>query len=317
MRVLTADYLSGLVDPSGFDHYLENALRSHDPNRIIQPQRTVVRLGDNAVWLIMPVVDLAGDRIVVKMVSEYKDNPARGLPKASGLTQLVEASTGRLLALFDSHFITGLRTSSAAGIATKLLSREDSECLGVIGSGYEAGLIVDAVLRVRPKIKRIHVYSRSHEKRTSFASRYAGRYEAHALSDPNSVAASSDILVTATDSSTPVLSGSSLKEGAHVVSIGTLPDRRELDRDTFKRCTLLVADNKEAVLREAGDVLDAVRVGLIKEQDVVDLVDLLRGKHVVQRAPHHVTIYKAVGFGYLDVAAAQYLYERLAQAGGH
>jgi len=310
MQVLTSDLLTGLVDPAGFDVYLEGALRSYDPGRVVQPMRGVVRLGEDSVWLIMPVVDLALDRMVVKMVSEYKGNPARGLPKAGGLTQLIEASSGRLLALLDSHYITGLRTSSLAGIATKMFAREDSECLGVIGSGYEARLIVDTVLRVRPSIRKISVYSRSPERRREFAAAYRGRCDAKPVDDPGSAVAGSDILVVATDSATPVLDGSALKWGAHVVSIGTLPERRELDRGTFAKCSLLVADSREAVLKEAGDVIDALSAGLISEDKVVDLVGIIKGESRPRRGEVGITVYKSVGFGYLDLVAANYVYEK-------
>jgi len=310
MRVLTSDLLTGLVDPAEFDVYLEDALRAYDPERVVQPMRGVVRLGEDSVWLIMPVVDLALDRMVVKMVSEYKGNPAKGLPKAGGLTQLIEASSGRLLALLDSHYITGLRTSSLAGIATKMFAREGSECLGVIGSGYEARLIVDAVLRVRPSIKRISVYSRNPERRREFAAGYRGRYDAQPVTDPGYAVVGSDILVVATDSATPVLDGSTLKRGAHVVSIGTLPERRELDRGTFMKCSLLVADKREAVLREAGDVVDALKAGLISEDKVIDLVEVIKGKNNVHRGEDDITVYKSVGFGYLDLVAANYVYEK-------
>ncbi|MEM0121088.1 MAG: ornithine cyclodeaminase family protein [Thermoprotei archaeon] len=309
MHVLTHDVLKGLVNPAAFDAYLEDSLRTYEASRVVQPTRNVVRLGESAVWLIMPVIDLSSNTMVVKMVSEYKDNPVKGLPKATGLTQLIEASTGRLLALIDSHYITGLRTSSLAGIATKILSREDSERLGVIGSGYEAKLIVDAVLRVRPGITKIHVYSRNKERREKFASYYSDHYDAQAAPDPNPIVANSDILVVATDSATPVLSGSAVKRGAHIVSIGTLPERRELDRETIARCSLLVADNVEGVLREAGDVIDALNAGLISAERVVELVDIVKGRLKVERRYGDITIYKSVGFGYLDVVAARYVYE--------
>jgi len=279
--------------------------------KVLCRQREVVRLDESSLWLIMPVVDLSSDSMLVKMVSEYKRNPERGLPKATGITQLIKASDGSVLGLFDSHFLTGLRTSSLAAIATKFLSRRESRTLGVIGSGYEARLITEGVLRVRAGIDTIKVYSRSPERRREFALRLTSRVRALPVESAKDAICNTDILVLATDSLTPVLDGEFVSPGTHVISIGTLPERRELDRITLAKSRTIVADRPDAVLAEAGDIADAVSSGIIKKEAIVDLVDVIKGRSIVERTDQDITVYKSVGFAYLDLVAALYIKTKL------
>lgn len=311
MQVYTQEALEKVVVPEEFDAFLENALRTFQPESLVQARREVIRLDDSSLWLIMPVVDLSSDSVLIKMVSEYKRNPERGLPKATGITQLIRASDGTLLGLFDSHFLTGLRTASLAAIATKFLAKKDCTTLGVIGSGYEARLITEGVLRVRAGIDTIRVYSRNRERRHEFAKRFSTRALAVPVETASDASRGADILVLATDSLTPVIEGESVSPGTHVVSIGTLPERRELDRATLAKSKVVVADKPEAVLAEAGDIADAVSSGVIKKELIVDIVDLIKGHTKVERGDEDITVYKSVGFAYLDLAAALYIRNKL------
>ena len=115
----------------------------------------------------------------------------------------------------------------------------------------------------------------------------------------------------ATNSSIPVLRWSDLPKGTHINSIGTLPDRQELDLETISNGSLFV-DTKEGVLKDAGDVIAGIRAGVISEKSIRgDLSELLRGTVPGRQSDNEVTLFKSVGMALQDVYAANRIYEML------
>ncbi|AKA48239.1 hypothetical protein IX51_02975 [uncultured archaeon] len=277
----------------------------------ILPMRQVITIEESrSVWLSMPVVDFTRDTFLVKLVSEYKGNPKKSLPKATGLTMLSKASTGEVLAVLDSNYVTALRTGAMAGLGTKYASREDSRKLGVIGSGLEADFLTKATIASR-NFESITVFSPNPEHRRSFAEkiRKMGQKVSEA-SDSNQAVQDADVLIVATDSEVPVLDGQHLKKGCHISSIGTLPNRRELDRTTIERANHVILDRTEYVMKEAGDIMSAVDDGILRIEDFLELDGLISGRSKLERRDGDITIFKSVGYATLDVISARYLYEK-------
>ena len=84
-----------------------------------------------------------------------------------------------------------------------------------------------------------------------------------------------DIVTCATISSNPIVSGDWLKPGAHLDLVGGYtPAMREADDVAVRRASLFV-DTRTGGLKEAGDIVDPIRRGIIAEGDVkADLFDL-------------------------------------------
>src|ERR671913_1386873 len=74
---------------------------------------------------------LGGGHALLKWVTSFPGNPARGLPTVSGLVVLSDASTGLVQAVLDAAAVTALRTGAAAAIA--------AETLGVAGRAAVIG----------------------------------------------------------------------------------------------------------------------------------------------------------------------------------
>ncbi|MER3459382.1 MAG: ornithine cyclodeaminase, partial [Chloroflexota bacterium] len=74
------------------------------------------------VSLFMPAyLEESGD-LAVKIVSVYSGNPALGLPTTSAIVVVLDAGTGRPVAIMDGTWLTALRTGAASGVATELLA---------------------------------------------------------------------------------------------------------------------------------------------------------------------------------------------------
>lgn len=231
----------------------------------------------------------------------YSTHPAHG---AWFLFLLYASETGRPLALFEANCLGQIRTGAVSGLATDLLARPEAQTLGVIGSGFQARSQVEAILAVRP-IRCVKVWSRKPEGREAFAADCAQAFPVpvEAAASAEEAVRGSDIVVTATSSKAPVLEAGWVEAQAHVNAIGSNhPQRRELPPELLTRAELIAVDSLEAARTEAGDLL----AGL----DQWDLVYELG--HLVDRprTPGGISIFKSVGLGVEDVAAAGYIYER-------
>lgn len=311
-RLINYQTSESISDMKEFIGYLEKELTVESMNLL--PMRQVITIEEaKSVWLSMPIVDFTRDIFLVKLVSEYKGNPKKNLPKSTGLTMLSRASTGEVLAVLDSNYVTAIRTGAMAGICAKYVSRKDATNLGVIGSGLEAQFLTRATLAVRD-FGKVSVFSPNSQHRESFAEtvREMG-YDTSATGDADSVVRDSDVLIVATDSRVPVLDGRHLKQGCHISSIGTLPDRKELDVETIKRTAHVILDRTEYVMKEAGDIISAVESGILKREDFIELDAILSGKSRIDRRDEDITLFKSVGYATLDVIAAMYLYRKASE----
>lgn len=307
----TADSIS---DMSEFMDYAEKEIVKKTEG--ILPMRQVITIEESqSVWLDMPVVDFTRDIFLVKLVSEYKRNPKRSLPKATGLTMLSRASTGEVLAVMDSNYVTALRTGAMAGLGTRYAARENVASLGVIGSGLEAMFLTRATMAAR-NFSTISVFSPNPSHRKSFAEKIGDTgHVCRVAESSREVVEKADVLIVATDSETPVVDGEIIRDGTHISSIGTLPNRRELDRKTIERAGHIVTDRAEYVTREAGDIMTAVKDGIVKAGDLIDLDELISGTRSFRRSESEITIFKSVGYATQDVISAQYIYEKSLKTG--
>ena len=78
---------------------------------------------------------LGGGHALLKWVTSFPGNPARGLPTVMGLVLLSDASNGAPVAVLDAAAVTALRTGAAAVLAAETLGRPDATSAAVIGAG--------------------------------------------------------------------------------------------------------------------------------------------------------------------------------------
>jgi ornithine cyclodeaminase/alanine dehydrogenase-like protein (mu-crystallin family) len=259
----------------------------------------------------MPVYSPSRRIVSLKVISEHQENEAKfGLPKVFGFVALYQAENGLPLSLQDSAMITALRTGAMTGVAAKYLARENSERVGILGSGQQAETQLAGVCKVRP-VKSVKVYSPTKEHRARFRDKMSKELSVRieAVDSPRRAVEDSDILIAATNASQPVFEGTWLRPGMSVASIGTLPDRREVDSFTI-RSSRVFADVRANVIREAGDILTAVQNGELKETDITEMSEVVTGQKPGRTSAEEITLFKSVGFGFIDLTTAHYAYEQ-------
>ncbi|MFO7245699.1 MAG: ornithine cyclodeaminase family protein [Thermaerobacter sp.] len=257
--------------------------------------------------LFMPSSDPDLGRTVLKALSVYGDNPARGLPAIMGVVLVFDAVDGRPLAVMDAARLTGLRTGAASGVSSQVLARPDSRVLAVIGAGAQAPFQVDAVLAVRP-IEEVRLYSRTRSRAEALAAQVRQRRPDLRVVVTDSAGAAvreADIICTATNAVEPVLADADVKPGTHVSAVGSFtPAMRELPADLLARAGRVYVDQREAALEEAGEVIHALQAGVLAEDALIELGAVLAGEAEGRRDPEEVTVFKSSGLAAQDLYAA-------------
>jgi alanine dehydrogenase len=156
-----------------------------------------------------------------------------------GLILLTSIENGEPLAFINDGHLQHMRVGGDGGIGVKYMADPDAEVVGILGSGGMARTHMQAFTRVR-NIKKLQVFSPTRENRERFAREMAATYniEVQVCERPEDVYKGAQIVAGLTDSAVPVIDGTQLEKGAHIVNIGGtgLPDAESLRRvDVYLR----------------------------------------------------------------------------------
>ena len=273
---------------------MEKALIDFSSDKVTQPVRSVIKVDVAAATGFLGLMPaLTPNGLGLKAVTFYPSNAERGIPTHMATIFLVDPETGAPLAIMDGRLITEMRTAAVSAAATKLLARTDARILATLGSGVQARSHVEALQLVR-HFEEIRVWGPTREH----AERFAKEIGATAMSSEEAVRGA-DVVVTATNSKTPVLKGVWLKPGSHVNAVGACrPDWRELDDEAM--ANVVFVDSREGAMKESGDVI------LSGAKIYAELGEALASK-VPSRA-NETTIFKSLGMAVEDIAAALLVY---------
>ncbi len=281
---------------------LVSALRDFLARDATVPQRLGFGLSQGASLLLMPA--WTADHIGVKLLNIFPQNAAAGLPTIAGVYILSDARTGEMLAVLDGDALTARRTAAAAALAASFLAPADADHLLLVGAGHIAGELPRAYASVRP-IRRVSVWARDPGRAAATAEALAAQgFDCSVVTDLEQAVATAPIIACATFSTEPLVKGAWLARGAHLALIGGFkPQMREADSEAI-RLAYVVADTREGVLAEAGDLLTPIAEGVVTPDHVVaDLFGLCRGG-APEPTPGRLTIFKSVGHATQDLAAA-------------
>src|SRR5262249_42348498 len=177
----------------------------------------------------------------------------QGPPSPHAMILLFRPETGEPLATMDGRLITEMRTAAGSAVATRLLARPEAAVLGILGSGVQARSHLEAMRLVRT-FREVRVWSPPN------ATALAKEFGIRAAASAEEAVRGADVVVVATTSQTPVLSGAWLAPGAHINAVGApRPTWRELDDDALGKAKLYV-ESREAATKESGDVIASGKI---------------------------------------------------------
>lgn len=320
LRVLSKQDVQQAVPMREAIEIVKGAFAQLSAGKAVVPLRTQLPVERHeGVTLFMPAYLSESDDLGVKIVSVFPRNLEMGLPTIFALVVVVEAATGRPVAVMDGTYLTALRTGAASGAATDLLAREDARVVATFGAGVQGRTQLLAVCEVRD-IERAWVYDVNPQAAEIYAQGMGGKgripSDLRVASSPAEAAREADVLCIATTSKTPVFADADLKPGVHINAVGSFtPQMQEIPEQTIAMARLVV-DSREACLAETGDLIIPIRKGLITEDHIyAELGEIAAGIKPGRASAEEVTLFKSVGNAVQDVSVARAVLTRAEMLG--
>ncbi len=286
---------------------MSDAFKSLSSNTAIVPSRINMPIMDqNALHLSMPAYIKGGKYIMIKLVNVHYDNPKNNLPLINGIILLMDSKNGIPLTFMDGKSITALRTGASSGLATKILSNQNSKSAVVIGSGVQALSQIEAIRNVR-ELDSIKVIGRNMNKVEELCSKFDSSIEPgikDSLKD-------ADIICTATTSKVPLFNYEDVKSGVHINAVGAhQSNTRELDTKLIQKAKVYI-DHLDPSKNEAGDIMIPISEGVYSWENIQgELGELIEGKIKGRTSDLDITVFNSIGNAVQDLAIARMIIEK-------
>ena len=291
--VFDSDAVFAAVSPADAIERTRTAFLRHHAGDWVMPAKTYVDAPPAGDFRAMPA---RGEGLaILKWVTSFPGNPARGLPVVTGALLVSSAETGELLAIMDCAAVTSLRTGAAAAVSAQALARDGAASVGLIGcgvngawaarclaaAGYGPGVCAD------PK----------HEAAEALAAELGWR------AGTRTAAAVQDIVVTLTPGDEPVVLAADLHMGQHFAVLGAdAPGKAEVDPDVLEGARLFCDEWEQA--STGGELAGAVATGRVVREQVTELGAVLAGDAPGRRGDDEITFFDSTGLAIQDLAIA-------------
>lgn len=251
----------------------------------------------SGVWALRITSDMAGTEMLAGGVKRRRLLPVATGDRYCGLITLYSLERLEPLAIIHDSYIQKMRVGATSALGIRELANDDVTVAGLFGSGWQAQAHLEYMLKIRPSIEEVRVYSPTREHRENFAAEWSKRTGKRivAVNDPQDAVVGCRIVTCATAGFDPCFDGAALEPGTHVTCI-TSPDgtamRRELDDTTFDRADVITVFSKEQIHHDNQiDILGPVERGLKRYEDIASLGELLLDPSLGRTDPAQVTIF--------------------------
>ena len=205
--------------------------------------------------------------------------------------------------------LTAVRTGGVGAVAVKHLSPHEVGHIGLVGTGLQ-GLHVLWMTSMVRNIKQFNIFNFDAEQTELFCIRLAEKVphaKIYITDSKNDLLSKSEVVITATNSSTPVLPEDvSLLMKKTYICIGSYrPVMGELPRTIYSLISKIYID-VEYARNESGDVAYPLERDILTDDDVVLLKDVIYGKSLVEDT---TKIFKSVGMALFDLTVSNYIYQ--------
>jgi alanine dehydrogenase len=319
--VFAARHVEAAVSPERAVEAVREAFVAYARGEWSMPPKVYVPAYPAGDFRAMPA--LGAGHALLKWVTSFPGNPARGLPTVTGLVLISDAGDGSLRAALDAGAVTALRTGAAAVLAAEELGRPDAKTAAVIGAGVNGRAAAKTFLA---RGREVMLWDVDPDRARATADEI-GALAAAAREQ----AFAADLLVTVTPGHEILLPEGSLQPGQHVslmgadgpgkaeIAVGELvrgnvfcDDWEQLEtqitHDSGARIRLFADDWEQA--SHNGDLAHAVEAGAITRDDVTQLGNVLAGSAPGRQSDADITIFDSTGLAIQDLAIALAAMER-------
>ncbi len=320
IRVLTAEDVRQALPMQEAIEGMKQAYAQLSTGKADVPLRGRVTIApQEATTLTMPAYLQESAALAVKIVSVFPHNSEKAQPVIYGAVLVLAADSGRPLALLNGGVLTAIRTGAGSGAATDVLARPDAKIVAIMGSGVQARTQLEAVCTIRA-IREVRVFSPTRDHAATFAEEMRGQGPipelVHVVNNADTAVRGADIICAATTSSTPVFNGQNVQPGTHINGVGSyMATMQEVDVETIRKA-LVIVDNVDAALDEAGDLIIPIQQGEIdKDHIAAELGEIIVGSKLGRTDASQITFFKSVGNAAQDAIAAQIVLQNAERLG--
>jgi ornithine cyclodeaminase/alanine dehydrogenase-like protein (mu-crystallin family) len=231
------------------------------------------------------------------------------------LIHLIDGNDGKTIAIINSPTaVFWLRTAAAGAVGAKYLAREETPTAGVIGTGA----IGRGQLLTLSKVKRIErAFCFSGRKKDEKYAKEMGErlgIDVVASNSSREVVRNSDVLVTATHATKPIVKGEWVKEGTHINTIGADdPQKTELDGATLKKAAKVVIDSERGLMK-IGHIANSLREGILRQEDIATIGEVVAGLKPGRENNQEITVFSSEGTNMQTAGVAYKVYLKVKEA---
>ena len=305
MIFLNASDLTSLAQPLILIKAIEDAMLLYDQESYKMPARMHFSNQQNT-HLLMPALN--EDAYAVKLVSVFPGNKQFNKPIIQGMLSLFHHKTGEPLAIMDAAKLTALRTAGVGAVAVKTLSDPEAKTLGMVGLGVQGLHLAIMIAQVR-NLQRILISDYNPLQSTKVAHFLKQKLNLEIITCKNisDLVKHSEIIVTATNSATPVLPNDPLLyKNQCICAMGSYkPSMQEIPDVVFENLSELYCDTFQA-LQETGDIINPLENNLIHKEQIKTLGERIKSPVAFEKG---LTCFKSVGMALFDLTVSKALYD--------
>jgi len=271
----------------------------------------------------------------MKWYGSNMDNKQKGLPRSILMMMLNDKDTGAPLALMSANLVSSYRTGGIPGVGAKYLARKDAKTVAVVGPGVMGKTSLSAFVSVCPGLDTLKIKGRGQKSLSSFIAfvqKECPQIKNISVCETVEEAVRDSDIVSMTtvvrdDISTfPYIDESWIKKGALI----SLPSAARFEDDFLaKRCKLVVDNSKlyeaweeeypypsyEQVQIIGTKFTDLKHEGKISAEDMIDIADIITGKHPGRENEDEIIVYSIGGMPVEDIAWGGTVYNNAVRQG--
>jgi alanine dehydrogenase len=296
--VLDHDAVLAGVSPAEAIERVRDAFVRHHRGEWAMPPKVYLDSPPHGDFRAMPA--RGSGLALLKWVTSFPGNPARGRPTVTGVICLSDAADGEPLMLMDARSVTALRTGAVAAVAASALAREGARTAGIVGCGLHGAWCARCLAAAG------YGDGVCHDPDPAAAERLAG--ELGWRSGSRRDALSADVVCCVTPGSEPIVEAGDLRPGLHLNMMGADgPGKAEATPAAVASCALFCDEWEQAA--HGGELTGAVEAGLITRDRVTELGAVLAGDAPGRPGPDAVTLFDSTGLAIQDLAVSAAAYQ--------
>jgi alanine dehydrogenase len=298
--VLGHDAVLAAVPPTAAIERTRAAFLRHHAGEWTMPAKVYLPSPPHGDFRAMPA--LGDGMAMLKWISSFPGNPARGLPTVLGVVVLSDAATSRPLALLDARSVTALRTGAVAAVAAQALARPGARTVGIVGAGLHGAWAARCLAAAG------HGPGVAYDPRGAAAAALAQELGGGWRAGTREEALACDVICCVTPGGEPVVGVEDLHAGLHLNMLGADgPGKAEATVDAVVECALFCDEWEQA--SHGGELTGAVAAGRIAREEVTELGAVLAGEAPGRDVGEQVTLFDSTGLAIQDLAMAIAAYD--------